>query len=275
MPAQPITVTAIPALRDNYIWLLHDSQYAIAVDPSDAQPVIAYCQQHQLTLNAILITHHHHDHINGVKPLIEKYPQASVYASSYGGYHGKYAFLHTKVQENDLIDFARPALQCRVLHIPGHTLDHVAYLVLGQPDKLFCGDTLFSAGCGRLFEGSATQLAQSLLRIANLPKETEIYCAHEYTEKNILFAIQEQPANPYLAPYLARVKNLQAEQTPTLPTTLATEYAINPFLQCLLPNKSALDKTTDKTSLENAYPISITTTALENFTQLRIKRNYF
>jgi hydroxyacylglutathione hydrolase len=217
-------VIPIPAFRDNYIWLLHHDGHAVAVDPGDAQPVLEVLYAKQLQLDAILITHHHADHIGGVAELLKTFP-AKIYAPR----KENYTFPHQAVGEGDHIRLERLDLDLTVLETPGHTLGHVAYY---GANSLFCGDTLFSCGCGRLFEGSCQQLYQSLQRLAALPSETLVYCTHEYTRHNIRFARTLDPDNVDLARRAADVEQLLSQGQPSLPSTVGTELAINPFLRC-------------------------------------------
>jgi hydroxyacylglutathione hydrolase len=222
---------ALPAFTDNYIWLLHDDDHALVVDPGDSAPVLAWLQQHPgITLDLILVTHHHADHTGGlpelvartgapvVAPVLEKMPVA-----------------HRGVQQGETVDWH--GLRLQVHEVPGHTLGHIAFWghPEGQTPLLFCGDTLFSGGCGRLFEGSPAQMLDSLDRLAALPGETRICCAHEYTLSNLKFALVVDPDNPDLREYHHRCQQLRARNQPTLPTRLSTERAINPFLRTRSP----------------------------------------
>ncbi|HQR50210.1 MAG TPA: hydroxyacylglutathione hydrolase [Methylophilaceae bacterium] len=219
-----LEVIPIPAFRDNYIWLLRRKGHAVVVDPGDAAPVLALLAEQQLQLDAILVTHHHDDHIGGVTELVRTFP-ISVYAPR----KGHYAFPHQPVGEGDCIDLTTLDICLQVLETPGHTLDHVAYY---GANSLFCGDTLFSCGCGRLFEGSCEQLYASLQRLAALPLQTRVYCAHEYTLDNIRFALAVDPGNADLALRKRDVERCRADGRPSLPSSLALECATNPFLRC-------------------------------------------
>jgi hydroxyacylglutathione hydrolase len=219
-----LTITPLPAFDDNYIWLLQYGRQVIVVDPGDATPVIDMLQEKQLSLSAILITHHHHDHIGGVQALLN-FQQAPVYAPIYG----KYPFATIPVQEGDTLNFAEFNLTLNVLWLPGHTLDHVAYY---NQALLFCGDVLFSAGCGRLFEGTAEQMLTSLNRLKLLPKTTQVFCTHEYTNKNIAFALMLDPDNLMLKQRQKEVTQLRSQNLPSLPSTIGLELVINPFLRC-------------------------------------------
>ncbi len=221
-------VVPVPAFEDNYIWLLVRGSHAVAVDPGDAQPVFAHLAQHALTLTAILCTHHHGDHVGGNRALIARFP-----VPVYGPAAEPIPALTHPVQDGDTI--ALPELDARfeVIGVPGHTAGHVAYYGAGC---LFCGDTLFACGCGRLFEGTPAQMHASLARLAALPDDTAVYCAHEYTLANIRFAQAVEPANRALLERAQHARALRATHRPTLPSTLALERATNPFLRCGVPD---------------------------------------
>ena len=215
-------VSFIPAFKDNYIWLLTRGRRAAVVDPGDAAPVEARLAADGLSLEAILVTHHHADHQGGVRALAARW-QPAVFAPVSESITGC---------THPLSGGERIAiLDCPVdvLAVPGHTLGHLAYVA---PGMLFCGDTLFGAGCGRLFEGSPAQMAASLSRLAELPDDTAVYCAHEYTALNLGFARAVEPDNPALAERVARVAAQRAAGLPSVPSTLAEEKATNPFLRC-------------------------------------------
>jgi hydroxyacylglutathione hydrolase len=249
-----LEITPIPAFDDNYIWLLRHEQYAIIVDPGDARPAIAALKRKQLELKAILITHHHSDHINGVQALLA-YAPCPVYAPSYE----QYAFAHHALKEGDVVQVDALGLAFKVMWLPGHTLGHIAYL---SQHMLFCGDTLFGAGCGRLFEGTPAQMLSSLNRIKQLPRDTQIYCTHEYTATNIDFALSLEPDNVALQTRKASVSELRKAQQPTLPSTLSLELETNPFLRCHSTQiiQNAGTKTHDELSV---------------FTAIRERRNHY
>jgi len=217
-------VIPIPAFEDNYIWLLHDRGHAVVVDPGDAAPVIAALQTHYLTLDAILITHHHNDHTGGVSDLLKSYP-ATVYAPAKESYH----FPHIAISEGDIVELSELGARLQVMETPGHTLGHVVYY---GAESLFCGDTLFGCGCGRLFEGTCKQLFHSLQRLAELPAQTRVYCTHEYTRHNIQFALTIDPDNAALAKRANEVEKCLARGQPSLPSSIGLELATNPFLRC-------------------------------------------
>jgi len=223
---------ALPAFTDNYIWMLHDDRQAIVVDPGDAAPVAAALDAQGLALAAILVTHHHPDHVGGVAALRPRL-QGPVYGPAREAIPQPF----TPLADGDSVDVL--GLRFQVIDVPGHTAGHIAYFLPagdGQAPVLFCGDTLFSGGCGRLFEGTPAQMHQSLGRLAALPGVTRVCCAHEYTESNLKFANAVEPANAALARYTVACRALRADGLPTLPSTIAQERAINPFMRCDAPD---------------------------------------
>jgi hydroxyacylglutathione hydrolase len=222
-----MNVLALPAFSDNYIWMLHNGKRAVVVDPGDAAPVRRALDQLGLTLASILVTHHHADHVGGVdalRPLL----QGQVYGPAKESIPEPFFAL----AEGDAIDVL--GLRARVLDVPGHTAGHIAYVVetAGESAMLFCGDTLFSAGCGRLFEGTPAQMQASLAKLAALPGDTRVFCTHEYTLSNLRFAQAVEPDNPALVAAARRCTELRARADITLPSTVAEELRINPFLRC-------------------------------------------
>lgn len=224
----------IPAFQDNYLWLLHDGRQALVVDPGDAAPVLACLAQHQLQLQAILLTHHHADHTGGVAEL-RAATSAAVYAPATETLPASVGTVRALV-DGDRV--ALLGLEFEFLAVPGHTAGHGAYHAAQAPGGplLFCGDTLFSAGCGRLFEGTPAQMLASLDRLAALPDDTRVCCAHEYTLSNLRFAQAVEPGNADIEWQLARCGALRERGLPTLPSTLAQERRINPFLRSREPS---------------------------------------
>jgi hydroxyacylglutathione hydrolase len=234
-----VQIIPIPAFKDNYIWLIHNGQQALAVDPGDAYPVIETLKQLNLRLSGILITHHHQDHIAGVAELLEAYPEVDIYAPKLE----TFSFSHIAVDDNQVIQPAGLNLNFSVMHLPGHTLGHVAYYAettLG--DKwLFCGDTLFGAGCGRIFEGTPAQMHHSLQRLAGLAGNTQVYCSHEYTLRNIEFALSVEPNNLLLQKRKLATLALRDKGIASLPSSIELERETNPFLRCHVASLQAYD----------------------------------
>ena len=223
------TVHCVPAFDDNYIWLIQaeGSRRVVAVDPGDEEPVRAALARTGLELAAILITHHHGDHTGGVRDLLAQFP-----VPVYGPAHEPIATLSDPVREGDRLVLDGGRLSFQVLDTPGHTRGHVSYVGHGA---LFCGDTLFTGGCGRLFEGSPEQMHASLEKIAALPDATRVYCAHEYTLANLKFARIAEPDNDALRQREEDALRRRAANQPTVPSTLALERATNPFLRSTVP----------------------------------------
>ena len=251
-----LNIKSIPAFNDNYIWLIQNSDRRCAVvDPGDAAPVLAYLNEHNLSLEAILITHHHNDHIGGVPELVRQFPQVDVV----GPANEPVPTLTHAVEAGDQIELFDEVFF--VLGLEGHTSGHIGYVGDG---KLFCGDVLFSAGCGRVFEGTMEQMHTSLSKLAALPEETKVYCAHEYTTSNVAFALAVEPDNSQLQQYRDEVNRLRAQNQPTLPTTIRREKWINPFLRTDQP--SVIRSVANRTSQTD--PLAI-------FTALREWKNEF
>ena len=248
-------ILLIPAFKDNYIWLLVHNGRAAVVDPGDPAPVNQRLEALGLQLESILITHHHADHQGGVAALVERW-QAEVFAPRAESITGR---THALAGGETIHVLGQPV---SVLAVPGHTLGHLAYYT---PGVLFCGDTLFGAGCGRLFEGTPAQMSGSLARIAALPDDTLVYCGHEYTEANLRFALSVEPGNEMLYDRIKRVELLRDVGLPSVPSTLAEEMATNPFLRCREPEVIA-------TALEHG---ALDTSPVGVFTAIRLWRNSF
>ena len=216
----------LPAFNDNYIWMLHDGQRALVVDPGDSQVVFEALARLGVQLVAILVTHHHHDHTGGVAEL-----RAATGAQVFGPLLEQVPEPLTRLAEGDVIELL--GLQLQVLDVPGHTAGHIAFYT--EPEEqaplLFCGDTLFSAGCGRLFEGTPAQMLTSLDKLAALPDNTRVCCAHEYTASGLVFAHAVEPNNQAVITHQATVQALREQHLPSLPSSIGLEKAINPFLR--------------------------------------------
>ncbi len=231
------TIHPIPAFTDNYIWAANqaDSRRVCVVDPGDAQPVIEYLESNDLQLSDILITHHHPDHTGGIAELTSRY-SCRVVGPSSSGIQGITEF----ASAGDSVTLFGQSFS--VIEVPGHTLDHIAYYCKdkSQVDPiLFCGDTLFAAGCGRLFEGTPEMMHESLGKLAALPASTKVYCTHEYTMANLQFAIAADPENEALIERIDLEKTKRTAKQPTLPSSIELELATNPFLRCKEPKLQA------------------------------------
>jgi hydroxyacylglutathione hydrolase len=221
-----IKVRPVRAFSDNYIWLIEsprDAGRLVAVDPGEADPVIAELQRSGASLAAILLTHHHPDHVGGVGELLRHWD-----VPVYGPEDSRIAPPIRALSEGPC-DLPELGLAFQILQVPGHTVSHIAFWGHGA---LFCGDTLFSAGCGRMFEGTPTQMNASLNKLRALPPETSVYCGHEYTAANLKFALSVEPENAATLNYQQEVERLRAAGRPSLPSTLALEIRVNPFLRC-------------------------------------------
>jgi len=223
----PAGIHSVSAFQDNYIWLIRQGSKVAVVDPGDAGPVLDALASRGLQLVAILLTHHHHDHVGGVNALLQ-HRRVPVY----GPADETLPHRDVAVREGDSVEVPELDLVLSVLDVPGHTAGHIAYhgRFSGTP-VLFCGDTLFATGCGRLFEGTPAQMYASLRKLAALPADTRVYCAHEYTLSNIRWALAVDPQNPELADWSRKATSLREAGRPTVPTFLSQELAVNPFLR--------------------------------------------
>ena len=257
-----ITVTPLPAFNDNYLWLLHRDGWAAVVDPGDGAVVLAALAERNLRLAAVLVTHHHPDHVGGLPDLLRAW-EVPVYGPRAEA--GKIPGLTHLLDDGDRVTLPELGVSFEVLAVPGHTLGHIAYHDAACK-LLFCGDTLFVGGCGRLFEGTPQQMYASLQRLAALPGDTAVYCAHEYTLSNLDFARSAEPGSGEIEREIERVRNLRAQQRPSVPSSLSRERAFNPFLRCGEPELA------QSASIHAGKPL---TDAVEVFAALRRwKDNY-
>jgi len=220
-----INIEPIKAFNDNYIWLVTTNEGSIVIDPGEATKTINYLKENSLNLKGILITHHHFDHTGGIEDML-KFKNVDVY-----GPVNNISSINKKLRDGDL--FSLIGIDFKIIEIPGHTLDHIAFFSENNGNPvLFCGDTLFSSGCGRVFEGTFEQMHKSVLKLKSLPANTKIYAGHEYTQSNLKFAMEVEPLNQKLVSRYNDVQDLLNKGTPTLPTTLELELEVNPFLRC-------------------------------------------
>lgn len=254
-----LIVELVPAFADNYIFLLIEASTlsTAAVDPGEATPLIEILDRKNLKLDQILLTHHHADHVGGVQDLCQKYDCEVI---GFEGDKNRLPCLTRTVTEGDRIEIGQS--HCQVMVIPGHTLGHIAFWFPNEK-FLFCGDTLFSLGCGRLFEGSPQQMWNSLTKIMSLPDETLVYCAHEYTLANGRFALRLDPNNNELKDFIQKAEKLRSQDLPTLPVRLGQEKRINPFLRPL------------SAEILKSLGMSAVKTPLDSFTEMRNLKNIF
>ena len=247
-----MNLIALPAFTDNYIWMLHDGRQAVVVDPGESAPVVAALDAQQLTLAAILVTHHHGDHVGGVDAL-----RTRLRGPVYGPKRERIPQPYSPLVDGDAVDVL--GMRFEVIDVPGHTSGHIAYFhaaTNGDAPVVFCGDTLFSGGCGRLFEGTPAQMHHSLSRLAALPGDTRVCCAHEYTLANLAFARAVEPVNADLAAYTTWCEAQRAEGRPTLPSSIAREHQVNPFLRCDAP---AVAKSARAHGADSDDPVAVLT----------------
>jgi hydroxyacylglutathione hydrolase len=220
-----LNVLTVPAFNDNYLWLIHDGEHAAVVDPGDAAPILAALRANHLSLTAILTTHHHADHVGGVTALLQTYN-----VPVYGPARDRIPAVTRQLHEGDVVALEKPGLRFHVIDVPGHTLGHIAYYEQ-EHGWLFCGDTLFAGGCGRLFEGTPAQMLSSLDKLAALPDDTKVYCAHEYTMSNLRFAQAAEPGNSAITERLHIEQAKRDSHLPTVPSSIGLEKKTNPFLR--------------------------------------------
>lgn len=257
---QFIEIQPIPALKDNYIWAIfnRDTREAWIIDPGDATAVFDFLRLQNLDLVGILVTHRHWDHVNGIEPLTAKFDVPVI-----GPLKDNISQLTRGITNNDLLTFDQLPITFKVFEIPGHTKGHIAYY---SPGMLFCGDTLFAAGCGRIFEGSPEELYASLQMLVSLHDATKIFCAHEYTLNNLKFAILVEPDNSDIEERLAKISKMRQDDLITLPSTILEEKLTNPFLRC---HASTLIKNVERHVNRELK------TPLEVFTELRKWKDTF
>jgi hydroxyacylglutathione hydrolase len=252
-----LNITGIPALQDNYIWLLQHEGHAVAVDPGESAPVLDFLQENKLQLDAILCTHRHHDHVDGIEELRGVYN-----VPVHGRSHPKNPHITHDLREGNRLRIDVLDIEFEIIEVPGHLDDHIAFIA---PQTVFCGDVMFGAGCGKNFEGSPAQLHHSLQRLAALPDDTRVYCAHEYTSYNLPFALACEPNNPDIQRRNTETRLLRSKNLPTVPFTIALEKATNPYLRCTNPE---LIRTLQSRGLTDTGELAV-------FTALRDWRDHF
>lgn len=253
-------ITAIPALNDNYIWAIHNDSIAFVVDPGEAEPVLEFMLANQLTLTGILCTHRHHDHIGGIAKL-----RAVYNVPVYGRCHPGNPQISHDLDGGEQLTLDTIGISFDIIAVPGHLDDHIAYYASAGSGILFCGDVLFGAGCGKNFEGTLSQLFDSLKKLSELPDSTLMYCAHEYTASNLRFAAICDPDNPAVQQRIRDTCELRAANLSTVPSTLQLEKATNPFLRC---HDAGIIKVLQQRSLVNTSELAV-------FTALRQWRDIF
>lgn len=262
-----IKITPIKAFSDNYIWAITNKHMATLVDPGDASVCIEFLEKNKLTLNAILITHHHSDHTGGINKLVDYCQQKQWSLTVYGPANENIPHCDVKLNENDTVVLDEFSINFRVIDLPGHTAGHIAYFANDHlAPILFCGDTLFSGGCGRLFEGTPEQMLNSLSKLAALPENTQVYCTHEYTQANLAFALTVEPNNQALVNYNNNVNELRSKGHATIPSTIQLEKQINPFLRCHTKSIQAIAQ---------QFATNTNATPLDTFTTIRRWKDQF
>ncbi len=256
-----LSILTVPAFDDNYLWIIHDGRHAAVVDPGDAASILAALEARHLELSAILLTHHHADHIGGVPELLA-HRQVPVFGPS----NDNIAAVTQKLQQGQRITVPDLGLELDVIEVPGHTRGHIAYYAAGQ-HWLFCGDTLFAGGCGRLFEGTPSQMLASLDKLAALPDDTAVYCAHEYTMSNLRFAREVEPDNQALLKRIRVEQEKRDQGIPTVPTQIELERQTNPFLR--------IRETSVRARLVAAGKVPANKDDASNFGALREWKNHF
>ena len=263
-----LNVLTVPAFNDNYLWIIHDGSHAAVVDPGDAAPILAALKAHNLSLVAILLTHHHADHVGGVPALLQ---HANVPANVpanlpvYAPRNDRIANVTQLLDEGDTVRIPQLDLTLSVLDVPGHTLGHIAYVAKEQ-GWLFCGDTLFAGGCGRMFEGTPELFLSSLDKLAALPDDTKVFCAHEYTLSNLRFALAAEPDNAALAVRMTEEQHKRDQDQPTVPSFIGLEKATNPFLRTREP--AIVKRLTAEARVQGDDPVAV-------FAALREWKNNF
>lgn len=248
-----LNITAIPALRDNYIWAIHDATHVAIVDPGEAAPVLAFLDRTGLKLTAILCTHRHNDHIGGIAELRGVYN-----VPVYGRSHPRNPHITNDLREGGVLKLEVPSITFNIIETRGHLEDHIVFIA---PGAVFCGDIMFGAGCGKNFEGSYAELHHSLMRLAALPDDTKVYCAHEYTEYCLGFAKLCEPSNHAIQKRIKDTQKLRAADQPSVPSSIALEKATNPFIRCSSPE---LIRTLQSHGLKETDELSVFT-ALQHF----------
>jgi len=262
-----ISITPIKAFSDNYIWAINNNNMTTLVDPGDANVCIEFLEKNELSLNTILITHHHSDHTGGITKLVDYCQQKQWPLSVYGPANENIPHCDVKLIENDAVILDEFGIDFCIIDLPGHTAGHIAYFTKSHSIPiLLCGDTLFSGGCGRLFEGSPNQMLNSLTKLADLPENTQVYCTHEYTQANLAFALTVEPNNQELINYNNKVSELRSKDHPTIPSSIQLEKQINPFLRC---HKQSIQ------SSAKQFETDTNATPLDTFTTIRRWKDQF